>query len=217
MSASEKIIILNHVTKRYGNKKVLNDVSVAFEKGQIHGIIGRNGSGKTLMFKSICGLLRVDEGTVNVMGRYIGKDVDIPDDVGIIIEQPGFLPHYSGLKNLRLLALLKNTIPLSKVKETIKIVGLDPESKLSVGKYSQGMKQRLGIAQAIMENQQILVLDEPMNGLDKQGLADMRELFLTLKREGRTILLASHNVEDIDLLCDTVHEMDQGQLTPIES
>lgn len=212
---NEIIISVNNVTKKFKENTVLKDVSVDFEKGKIHGVIGRNGSGKTMLFKSICGFVPITSGEISIQGKKVGKDMDIPENMGIIIETPGFLPGYSGYKNLSFLANINKKINKNQIKETIKKVGLDPELKRHVSKYSLGMKQRLGIAQAIMEEPDILLLDEPMNGLDKHGLKDMRELFLDLKKQGKTILLASHSKEDIDMLCDTVCEMDQGVLEKI--
>ena len=206
------IIEVSHITKRYGKETVLDDVSLSFEEGKIHGIIGRNGSGKTMLFKTICGFVKPTEGKVTVRGKQVGKDVDFPKDVGLIIETPGFLPYFSGFKNLQLLASLTGKIGDEGVRVAMERVGLDPKMKKSVRKYSLGMNQRLGIAQAIMADPGILVLDEPMNGLDNQGVADMRSLFLKLKEEGKTILLASHNREDIAALCDTVTEMDRGKV-----
>lgn len=211
----EKVIIVEDVTKTYKNKKVLNNVSVSFEKGKIHGIIGRNGSGKTVLIKTICGLVRPDKGKVVVNNKVIGKDADFPENVGVIIEAPGFLPSLSAFKNLDYLASLRGVIGREEIRNAISLVGLDPDDKKHVGKYSLGMKQRLGLAQAIMENPEILVLDEPMNGLDKDGVSEMRDLLLRFKEEGKTILIVSHSAEDIQMLCDTVHEMDKGELSAI--
>lgn len=194
-------------------KMILNNVNIEFEKGKIHGLIGRNGSGKTMLMKCICGFVKPTSGTIFVDGKQIGKDCDFPDNVGIIIETPGFIPYYSGYKNLKLLADLNRKIGSDKIKETMQKVGLDPDLKRHVKKYSLGMRQRLGLAQAIMENPDILILDEPMNGLDKDGVADMRKYLLELKKQGKTILIASHSSEDIEILCDTVCEMDKGVLT----
>lgn len=206
-------IELHNLVKTFGQDTVLKGVSRNFEAGRIHGIVGNNGSGKTVMFKCICGFLQPTSGKVLVNGKQIGKDVDFPEDLGLIIETPGFLPNLTGLKNLEILAALKNKIDLRTVAETIRRVGLDPLSRKPVGKYSLGMRQRLGIAQAIMESPRLLILDEPMNGLDKHGVAEMRELFKSLATDGRTILLASHNIQDIETLCDTVCEMDAGVMT----
>ena len=203
---------VNNVTKKFKEYKALDDVSLAFEKGRIHGIIGRNGSGKTVLFKCICGFLSIDEGEILVDGKRIGKDIKAPEKTGIIIETPGFLPGFSGYRNLSFLAGIRGEIGKKEIREAIERVGLDPDSRKHVGKYSMGMRQRLGIAQAIMENPDLLILDEPMNGLDNQGVQEVRELLLSLKEEGKTILLASHNHEDISLLCDTVVEIDHGRI-----
>ena len=208
----ENCIEVQNVVKRFRDQVVLKNVSISFEKGQIHGIVGRNGSGKTVLFKCICGLMHPEEGVIFVNGKRVGRDVDMPEDIGAIIEAPGFLPNYSGYKNLRFLANIRRKIGKEEIVNVLKTVGLDPESRKHVGKYSLGMRQRLGIAQAIMEDPEILILDEPMNGLDNAGVQDIRALLLELKAQGKTILLASHNHEDIAALCDTVHEMDGGVL-----
>ena len=208
----ETCIEVQNAVKRFRDQVVLKNVSISFEKGQIHGIVGRNGSGKTVLFKCICGLMHPEEGVILVNGKRVGRDVDMPEDIGAIIEAPGFLPNYSGYKNLRFLANIRRKIGKEEILNVLKTVGLDPESRKHVGKYSLGMRQRLGIAQAIMEDPEILILDEPMNGLDNAGVQDIRALLLELKAQGKTILLASHNHEDIAALCDTVYEMDGGVL-----
>lgn len=205
-------ITVEHVSKSFQTATVLNDISVEFESGQIHGLIGRNGSGKTMLLKCICGFVLPTEGMITVDGKQIGKDTDVPDSVGIIIEAPGFLPNYSAYNNLKFLAMIKQKIKKDEINGAIERVGLDPKSKKHVGKYSLGMRQRLGIAQAIMEDPDILILDEPMNGLDNHGVEDVRKLLMDLRDEGKTILIASHGKEDIDILCDTVHEMDHGEI-----
>ena len=206
---------IKSLTKRFKEAVVLNNVSVSFEQGKVHGLIGRNGSGKTMLMKCICGIVPYKTGTVLVNGKQIGKDVDIPENVGVIIETPGFIPNYSGFNNLKFLAKINNRIGSNEIRKAISSVGLDPDDKKHVGKYSLGMRQRLGLAQAIMENPELLILDEPMNGLDKDGVKDMRQFLLDLKAQGKTILIASHSAEDIDALCDTVCEMDKGCLEQI--
>ena len=208
------IEIIN-LTKRFKEAVVLDNISVNFEQGKVHGLIGRNGSGKTMLMKCICGIVPYQTGTVLVNGKQIGKDVDIPPNVGVIIETPGFIPNYSGLNNLKFLAKINNRIGSNEIREAISSVGLDPDDKKHIGKYSLGMRQRLGLAQAIMEDPELLILDEPMNGLDKDGVKDMRQYLLNLKAQGKTILIASHSAEDIDALCDTVCEMDKGRLERI--
>ena len=209
------IISVDKLVKRFGNNTVLNGVSVEFESHKIHGLIGRNGSGKTVLMKCICGLTPITGGTITVSGKKIGIDCEIIPNTGVIIETPGFLPNLSGYANLKNLASLTGKIGKDEVRAAISRVGLNPNEKKHVGKYSLGMRQRLGLAQAIMEDPDILILDEPMNGLDKDGVKDMRQYLLDLKEQGKTILIASHSAEDIDVLCDTVCEMDKGVLTVI--
>ena len=188
----ESAIVIENLHRSFGKEEILHGISHEFETGKIHGIVGNNGSGKTVMMKCICGFLR-------------------PDD-GRILVTPGFLPGVSGLKNLKILASLRRIADEKKIRQTMERVGLDPDLKKNVNKYSLGMRQRLGIAQAIMEDPSILILDEPFNGLDKNGVAQIRNLIKDLRREGRTIILASHNQADIDELCDTVCEMDDGNM-----
>ena len=203
---------IEHVTKRFGEDLVLKEVNLTLKVGQVYGVVGNNGSGKTVLMKCICGFLPVTTGTIRVFGKEIGRDVDFPESLGVIIETPGFLTQYTGVKNLEILADMKRMISKADIRLILKKVGLDPDMKKPVGKYSLGMRQRLGIAQAIMEDPRFLILDEPFNGLDKHGVAEIRELLLDLKAAGKTILLASHNDEDIRILCDHVYEMDGGVL-----
>ena len=209
-------ISVQGVSKIFGDTTVLRDVSREFEEGRVHGIVGNNGSGKTVLMKCICGFLPPSKGKILIRGKQVGRDMDFPDDTGIIIETPGFLPNLTGRKNLELLASLRRRVDREGIRRTIERVGLDPDSKKPVGKYSLGMRQRLGIAQAIMENPSLLILDEPFNGLDKNGVAHMREVIKGLREQGKTIILASHNQMDIDELCDTVCEMDAGIMTMVK-
>ncbi len=208
----EEMISIENLTKKFGDVTVLENINLSFRRGKIYGIVGRNGSGKTVLFKLMIGYLKPTSGRVIVCGEEIGKDRDFADNIGIIIETPGFLNSYTGYKNLEYLANIRHVIGRQEIRESMKMAGLDPDSNKKVGKYSLGMKQRLGIAQAIMENPGILILDEPMNGLDHQGAADVRKILMRLRDEGKTIILASHNKEDIEILCDEVYEMDQGRL-----
>ena len=204
------MIVVKNASKAFGKEAALQNVSMVFEEGKIYGIVGRNGSGKTVLFKCIMGFLKLDDGKVIVDDKVVGLDVDVINNAGIIIENPGFLPGYTGYQNLKFLAKLTRKIGKKEIMDAMTKVGLEPLSKKHVGKYSLGMRQRLGIAQAIMENPDILILDEPMNGLDNQGVEDIRRLLLDLKEQGKTILIASHNREDIDILCDHVWEMERG-------
>ena len=210
------MIQINELDLTLQKNEILKKVSVHFERGKIHGLIGRNGSGKTMLMKCICGFVKPTSGNVSVNGKIIGKDCDFPESVGLIIETPGFIPYYSGFRNLKLLADLHGKISKSDISKTMEQVGLDPNLKRHVRKYSLGMRQRLGLAQAIMEDPDLLILDEPMNGLDKDVVKDMRKYLLDLKAKGKTIIIASHSAEDIEVLCDTVCEMDKGVLTKVK-
>lgn len=209
------MVQIEAVCKSFGEEPVLKGITHSFGRGRIHGIVGNNGSGKTVLMKCICGFLRPDAGKIIVNGVQIGKDRDFPEDIGIIIETPGFLPHLSGFQNLKLLASLKRRANDHTIRAVLDQVGLDPNMKKPVGKYSLGMRQRLGLAQALMEDPGFLILDEPLNGLDKHGAAHIRQVIKDLGRDGKTIILASHNQQDIDELCDTVCEMDAGILTVV--
>ena len=212
MVGQSYVIEVSHVSKSFKDHKVLKDVSLTCKSGRIYGIVGHNGSGKTVLFKSICGFLSCDEGTISVNGKVMGKDKDMLNEAGIIIEEPGFLRTWSGYHNLEFLYTLRNEKNKKHLYSVLEEVGLDPRLKRPVGKYSLGMRQRLAIAQAIMEDPGILILDEPMNGLDKNGVKEIRELLLKMKEENKLIILASHNREDIDVLCDEVYEMEGGVL-----
>lgn len=209
---SEIMIRIEHLSKFFKEQEVLQDINVEFEKGKIYGIIGRNGSGKSMLFKCICGFIHPSQGKIFIQNKEIGKDVDMACEIGMLIEGTGFLANYDAYHNLEFLIRIKNKVDKTKILDTLKIVGLGEVGKKKVGKFSMGMKQRLGIAQATVEDQKILILDEPMNGLDNQGVNEMRELFLLMKERGCTILLASHNKEDIEVLCDKVFEMESGKL-----
>ena len=206
----DTIINITNLSKSFKDTKALDDINIAFERNKIHGIIGRNGSGKTVLLKCVCGFMIPDSGSIYINDRKVTPQKS--QDIGIIIDNPGFNSNMSAYRNLQMLASLNHKISKQQVKDVISMVGLDPDSKKHVGKFSMGMKQRLGLAQAIMENPPLLILDEPMNGLDKEGVGQMRELFLSLKEKGVTIILSSHYAGDIDLLCDTVTEMELGKI-----
>lgn len=210
--AEYMVEVLNAV-KKFKETVALNNVTVRFETGKIHGIIGRNGSGKTVLFKCICGFMQLTSGSILVDGRPVRPGT--AQEIGIIIEEPGFIGALSGYQNLKLLASIRRKISDAEIRQALERVGLDPGLKKRVSKYSLGMKQRLGIAQAIMEKPKLLILDEPMNGLDKRGVLEIRRVLKELNGEGATIILSSHYAEDIETLCDSVYEMDGGVLTQI--
>lgn len=205
-------IQVEHLCKSFKKEQVLFDINLEMTQGHIYGIVGRNGSGKSVLFKLICGFLFPDEGSVTINGKVIGKDLDFPENFGALIEAPGFLWYQSGMANLEYLAGIRKLITKQEIADTMRMVGLDPSSKKRVGKYSLGMKQRLGIAQAIMEHPKFIILDEPMNGLDESGMRDMRQVILKLREEGCLIILASHNKEDIGVLCDEVYMISNGKI-----
>ena len=217
MTDAEKsdYVRMDRVTKKFGSEVVLKETTMAMSRGKVYGIVGNNGSGKTVLMKCICGFLPVTSGSICVGEKYIGKDTDFPESLGLIIETPGFLTEYTGKKNLEIIADLNRKISAGEIRRVLQRVGLDPDLKKPVAKYSLGMRQRLGIAQAIMEDPDFLILDEPFNGLDKRGVVDIRSILLDLKRRGKTILLASHNSGDINLLSDEVYEIDAGILRPM--
>jgi len=237
---NDRRIIFKNVSKTIEDQTILKDISLEIPEQGIYGIVGRNGSGKTVLIKCLCGFMSVTEGEIWVGEKQVGRDVEFVEDIGFIIETPGFLPRESGFRNLRYLASIRNVVGKERIRECITMVGLDPDDKKWVGKYSLGMRQRLGIAQAIMENPSLIILDEPMNGLDNHGVEEMlldiagliildepmngldnhgveeiRKLLIGLKEEGKLILIISHNREDINLLCDRVYEMDMGVLTQV--
>ena len=208
----DKNIKVKDVCKYFGKTQVLDHVNMECRQGEITGIIGRNGAGKTVLFKIICGLLSLDSGEILINGIKRERQADVLPSVGIIIEEPAFLKNYSGIKNLEYLYTINNKNNRQYLESIMEKVGLDPKSKKHVGKYSMGMRQRLAIAQSIMEEPEFLILDEPFNGLDSHGVNEMRELFLELKKRGKVILIASHNSEDINILCDNVYSMESGVL-----
>lgn len=213
--AKNPVIKVEAACKSFRKQQVLKEVSFSCVEGEISGIVGHNGSGKTVLFKCICGLLYLDQGNIFICGKQMHKDMDMLNEAGVIIEEPAILGNVSGYKNLDYLYRIRNRKNKEHLYAVLEKVGLEPKSRKKVRNYSMGMRQRLAIAQAIMEDQNILILDEPMNGLDKNGVADMRKLFLELKSQGKTILLASHNKEDIEVLCDHVYEMEMGVLEKI--
>lgn len=206
------MIRVENLSLTIGKADILKNINLNMENGKIYGLIGRNGCGKTMLMKCICGFVHPSAGSVQIDGKFVGKDMDFPEDMGVLIETPKFISHMSGFRNLQLLAKGRKCIGKKEIYEVMEMVNLDPKSRLHVKKYSLGMKQRLGIAQAIMENPKLLVLDEPLNSLDEDGVRDVRQILLEMKRRGATIILSSHNAEDIKVLCDEVYRLQKGRL-----
>ncbi|MFQ9548569.1 MAG: ATP-binding cassette domain-containing protein [Lachnospiraceae bacterium] len=203
-------IQLTNISKTFGKQTVLQPLTMGFEEGMIHGIIGRNGSGKTVLMKMILGILQPTTGTVIVGDKRIGKDVDFPESAGAIIETIEFIPYMSAYQNLADIAAMRGNLSKTQIKEVLEMVGLGNVGRKHVSKFSMGMRQRRAIAQAVMESPKLLVLDEPMNGMDEKGVEEMRRLILARKAAGTTIILSSHNIEDIRILCDQVYRIDAG-------
>ncbi|MBM4763482.1 ATP-binding cassette domain-containing protein [Bacillus sp. B15-48] len=209
------LIHVSNVNKSYKGQTIFENLNFDVEKGRIYGITGPNGSGKSVLFKLMCGFIFPDVGKVVVNGEELGKNKRFPDNFGIIIDRPGYIANQSGFDNLKSLAMIKGKIGDEKIKQTMELVGLQPQAKQKVKNYSLGMKQKLAIAQAIMEDQQTLILDEPFNALDADSVENIRQLIQKFKNEGRTILLTSHNQDDIDLLCDEVYRINKFNLEKV--
>lgn len=204
-------IIIENLSKTIKNNKILDNVNLTFESGHVYGLVGRNGSGKTMLLRAICGLIFPDSGKVIIDGKQLHKDISFPESCGIIIENTDLLPNFSAFDNLKMLSEIKNTANDNMIKSAIKSVGLDPDSKKKVKTFSLGMKQRLSIAQALFEDPDILLLDEPTNALDEDGVNDIRRILLEQKKKNKLIIIASHNKKDISLLSDTVISVSNGR------
>lgn len=203
-------LIAENVNKTIDKKIILNDVSLKLRSGMIYGFVGRNGSGKTMLFRALSGLMSIDSGTVSLDGKVLHKDFDVLPDLGIMIENAGLYPQLSGFDNLKRLSSIRKKVDDNTIREYIRTVGLDPDDKRPFRKYSLGMKQRLVFAQAIFEDQKILMLDEPTNAMDDSGVQMVRDILLERKKDS-IILIASHNHEDIDLLADEKYRVSNGQ------
>jgi len=201
---------VTNLSKNIGQNEILKNINLNLEKGTIYGFFGRNGSGKTMLFRALCGLIKPTSGTITINNKVLHRDISFPESIGVIIESPGFWDHYTGFENLKVLSSIKNIIGDEDIRKSIKRVGLDPDDRRIYKKYSLGMKQRLAIAQAIMERPDIIILDEPTNSLDENGVQLVREILLEEKKRGALILIASHNKDDIDILSDVKYKVDDG-------
>lgn len=209
------IIEFSNVSKSFNKTVILKNVSFKIQAGETIGFVGQNGCGKSVLFKLISGIYRPDNGEIFVNGEKLGEKTDFPKNIGIIIDSPGFIDIYTGFQNLKYLATIQNKIDDETIVKYMKLVGLDPDNKTRVKNYSLGMKQKLAIAQAIMEDQELLLLDEPFNALDEKTHSDILLLIKNLQTKGKTILLTSHNVEDINSVCQRKFKIENNTLREI--
>lgn len=203
-------IEVKNVTKYIKKALILKDVQIQLESGKIYGLQGPNGGGKTMLMRLLCGLIRATEGEVLIDGKRLGVDMDFPESLGLLIENPSFLPNYTGLENLELLAQLQGRTDREQIRATLSDVGLSPDDKRKYRKYSLGMKQRLGIASAIMERPELILLDEPTNALDDSGLEQISELICRERDRGALIVIASHDADLLERLSDEVFYIHEG-------
>ncbi len=210
------MIEIHNLKKVFDKRVIFENINLDIDEGEIVGFVGPNGSGKSVLFKIICGFLRPTEGSVIYENKIIGKDIDFIPSLGVLIEKNGFIEDYNHFKNLQYLAQIKNIISNQDIRDTLNAVGLDPDDKTKVKKYSLGMRQKLGIAQAVMENPKVLVIDEPFNGLDKDTVKKIKKLIINMKDNGCTIFLTSHIPGDIDELADKIYEFNNNTLEMIK-
>lgn len=209
-------IKIENVSKKIKSNMILKNIDMELTSGHIYGFRGKNGCGKTMLMRCICGLIIPTEGKIIINGKELHKDIKIPESIGALIENPAFLPQYTGFKNLKILASLKGKISDEEVKLAINRAGLDPDDKRTYKKYSLGMKQKLGIANAIMGEPDIIVLDEPINALDEISVENVKKVFLELKEKGKLIIAACHDREELEYLCDIIYELKDGEIAGME-
>ncbi len=209
------VIQTRNITKSFGKNRVLDHVDFDLPAGVIYGISGSNGIGKSVLLRILSGLVLPDEGEVTVLGKKIGTETEFAPSTGILIDNPGFLLAYSGKRNLQLLASVSGKVTEARIVEAIKLVGLNPDDRRPVSTYSSGMRQRLGLAQAIMEDPDILLLDEPTNGLDFDGQREIYSYLVDLRAQGKTMLITSHSRDELKILCDQVFILSSGSLTSL--
>jgi ABC-2 type transport system ATP-binding protein len=212
LRGAEALIKLAHVSKQIKGKPILEDVSATFAGGRIYGLRGKNGAGKTMLLRAIAGLINLDAGTITIDGKVLHQDMDFPDRLGLLIENNNLLPEHTGKRNLQLLAKIKKVASEDDIVAALRRVGLDPNDRRTVKKYSLGMKQRLAIAQAIFEQPQLILLDEPTNAIDTDGVKEVRKILLEEKARGATIIIASHSTEDLTILADDILEIAEGRI-----
>ncbi len=215
-TANPTTIEITDLVKDIKGKRIIDHVTLHLESGKITGLKGVNGSGKTMLMRLVCGLITPTSGSIVINGKRLGKDITFPESVGILIENPAFLDAYSGFENLKLLASIKHSVGPEEIRQTIARVGLDPDDKKKYRKYSLGMKQRLGIAAAVMEEPDIIILDEPTNALDSDGVAMLKEILHDQRERGALVLISCHDLPTLQELSDEIYLMESGALRPYE-
>lgn len=205
-------IEIHDYTKVIRGVTILDNVNLTLESGKCYGLKGKNGSGKTMLMRAVCGLIQPTKGTVTIDGEVLGKDISFPRSVGVLIENPAFIANYTGYKNLELLASIQHRIGKEKIRETILEVGLDPDDKRKYRKYSLGMKQKLGIASAFMEDPDIIILDEPINAIDESGVKKVKDMIQRAKERGAILITACHDAEELELLSDEIIHISEGRV-----
>ena len=208
----ENKIVIKGLNKKITGSPVLTDINLEFNGGKVYGLKGKNGSGKTMLMRAVSGLITADSGTVTINGEVLGKQISFPRSIGVLIENPAFISNYTGFKNLSVLASIQKRIGVDRIRQTLEEVGLDPDDKRTYRKYSLGMKQRLGIAAAVMEYPDIIILDEPVNALDESGAMLVREILRKAKERGAIIILACHDREELEFLSDVIYEISDGRI-----
>lgn len=205
-------IRLSHVTKKIKKEILLDDISIELQGGMVYGLQGKNGSGKTMLMRAICGLITLSDGEIDIDGEILHKDISFPRSVGALLENPSFLNGYTGLKNLQLLADIQGKVKEKELKEWLRKVGLDADDKRVYRKYSLGMKQKLGIAAAVMGSPDLVILDEPINAIDEAGVEKVRKILGELKDKGSLIIVACHDSEELTLLSDEIIKISKGRI-----
>ena len=205
-------IKITDVNKTIKKAPILRDINLEFTGGKVYGLRGKNGSGKTMLMRAICGLITPDSGIIDINGKILGKDISFPESIGVLIENPAFIGNYTGFKNLKVLASIQNRIGDEQIRKALEDIGLDPDDKRTYRKYSLGMKQKLGIAAAVMENPDIIILDEPINALDDVSVEKVHDILEEQKKRGAVIIIACHDKEELDQLSDEIIEISDGRI-----
>lgn len=205
-------IKIENVNKSIKKAEILKDINFFFEGGKVYGLKGKNGSGKTMLMRAICGLITPDSGTIDINGKILGKDISFPESIGVLIENPAFISNYTGFKNLKVLSSIQGKIGDEDIRKALEEIGLDPDDKRTFKKYSLGMKQKLGIAAAIMEKPDIVILDEPINALDEASVENVRSILAKQKERGAIIIIACHDKGELEELSDEIIEISDGKI-----